>query len=101
MLKTQENKIGPHRTRILVRRAILTFPQRAAEYKLNEYFKAEYDMTLLQMCLKIWAALKFLKNSKNEVVIILPDKELQKIAQFITFGNRDYRGSKILQSAIK
>lgn len=87
--------------RIKAKRTILTFPQGPVEYKLNEYFKAEYKLTLIQMCLKIWAALKFLKNSKNEVIILLPDKDLQKIAHFITYGNREYRGSKILQEAVK
>jgi hypothetical protein len=55
----------------------------------------------VQVCLKIWSKLKFLTNDDNELIILLPDKQLQELALFITYGNREIPGSKILQKALK
>ena len=88
------------KARLDARRAILTFPQRAAEYKLNKYLMENYKLNLVQMCLKILANSKFSYTQDKELVITIIDKDLDIIAQLITYGNRELMGSKILRVAL-
>jgi hypothetical protein len=98
--KWKNIKVAPLKARRLTRQLILTLPYRAPEYKLDKYFRDNHNLTLCQVCLKIWNNLKYIPDIDNELVILLQDKELQKLAQFITFGNREFQGSKILQYAL-
>jgi hypothetical protein len=56
MFKTKKclnPKLDLYQARLAARSRILTFPQRGPEHKLNEYFKQNYHLTLVQVCLKI------------------------------------------------
>lgn len=101
MIRYKKSRQSAYKFRIKSRQIIITFPKRSAEYALDNYFIANYNKTLTQLCLQIWANIKFLTNSSGEIVLVLYDKDLCKLAQFITFGNREIRGSKILQEAFK
>ena len=89
-----------YRARLFARRSILIFPQRSPEYQLNKYLLDTYKLNLVQMCLKILAHTKFYYNSDKELVVTIVNKELDEIAQLITYGNREIMGSKILKIAL-
>ena len=95
-------KLSILRVQDIARKIIVLYPQKSAEAKLNRYIWEHYGLSLKQMCLKILYRASFsLNNTATAVTITLTDKELDKIASLITYGNGgNLRGSKILQTAL-
>ena len=81
------------------RRVILGFPMFVPEIKLDQLFKEKYKMSLKQTCLYLLTKSKINTNQNTEIIITFPNKEDDKLAAFITYGNLEVRGSKILQAA--
>ena len=69
---------------------------------IDNYCRTNYKCSLKDMC---WHILRYIKvlpaGTDNSYTIILPDKELDKIAHIITYGNGEFLGSKILQKALE
>ena len=82
------------------RRSILFYRESTAEKLFNQYFMQNYKTNLKLMCLKILRASRVMQNYNGDVVVKIISPQLEKIARFITFGNLDYPGSKILKFAI-
>ena len=86
--------------KLYARSTIIRFPMGSAEVKLNEYFVKTMKKSFKQVCLLIWQNLQFSSISDTELLVTLKNKELIPLVQLITYGNRELRGSSILQIAL-
>lgn len=79
---------------------IKNYPLLASELILDQYIQQQYDTTLKNMCIKLLLSLTFMKDDKNNLVLLFKDPKYDKIARLITYGNGAIPGSKILQIAL-
>lgn len=93
--------LNAFRTSILskARRKIRLYKTGANEIGLNKYFYTNYKCSLKTMCIHILFKCKFMINNNNEVIVKIPDRQLDNLATFITFGNGRLQGSNILKDA--
>jgi len=67
---------------------------------VDNYCKQKYNKSLKEVCWYIIDKIKvFISNDENQYIIILEDKNLDKLAHIITYGNGEIGGSQILQKA--
>lgn len=78
---------------------ILSHNVTPGESKLNNYLLANYNADLRLTCLHLLKNCKMYKNLSNEIVIIFPKKEDNKLAELITYGNNEMQGSSLLKKA--
>ena len=83
------------------KRIIMCYPMRAGEYILDDFLKRTTKIGLKQHCLKILAACNFSESPQHEIIISLFDPKIEQIAQLITYGNMELKGSKILKEAFR
>jgi hypothetical protein len=76
-------------------RRLRNFPINTTEKLLNNYLKENYNMTLIYACYLIILNSK-VEESKDELQILIKDKQLDKIARIITFGTGRFLGSRII-----
>lgn len=69
------------------------------ETKLNNYLLNNYKLNLKTACIKLLNRCKIMRNYDNQAIIIFPDKEDDKLAALITYGNLELKGSNILKNA--
>lgn len=83
------------------RRYILLAPKRADEIALNNYIMEHYKKPLEKACLDIIynCVISVIKDTR--ITITLKDKELEKLAELITFGTGKIKGSQLLVKAFK
>ena len=68
---------------------------------IDNYCRKTYKQTLKDICWEIINNIKILPDiGREQYLVILEDKELDKIAHIITYGNGEFGGSKILQEAL-
>lgn len=72
----------------------------ADELIINEFCIKHYKKPLKTLCLKIISNSKFYYSvDRQDIIIKIPDKKLNKLAELITFGNGQFIGSNILKLA--
>ena len=69
------------------------------ETSLNNYLLKNYKLNLKMACLKLLTRCKFYRNYDNQVIILFPDEEDDKLASLITYGNDRVKGSNLLKNA--
>lgn len=69
------------------------------EIKLNNYLLANYRLNLKAACIKLLNKCKIMRDYNNSIVVIFPNKNDDKLATFITYGNLEIKGSNILKNA--
>ena len=70
------------------------------EILLDNYLKAEYNMTLREACAQIITSGTIQRDvEKKNLRFICNDKYYDKLATLITYGNGKLQGSKILRQA--
>lgn len=67
---------------------------------LNNYLNKNYNMSLINTIFKIVNNIELEDNNSNYKVII-KSKELEKLARLIKYGNREVRGTNILDYIVK
>ena len=70
------------------------------ETLLSRYLQENYNLTLKQACNLILQAARYNKNFKDEIIVTIPDSELNKIAKLITYGTGRVAGSSILKDIL-
>jgi hypothetical protein len=68
-----------------------------SELKLNSYLLKTYNKDLKVATISLIKNCKVLHNFKGEIIIIFPDREDDKLATLITYGNLEFGGSDILK----
>ncbi len=68
-----------------------------SELLLSRYLQENFNMTLQSACLAILQNARFALNIKHELIITIPDKQLNEISKLITYGTGKVAGSHILQ----
>lgn len=76
-------------------RRLRNFPINTTEKLLNNYLKENYNMTLIYACYLIIINSK-VEESKDDLQILIKDKQLDTIARIITFGTGRFLGSRII-----
>ena len=69
------------------------------EYRLNQYLMNTYGVDLKATCLHLLNSCKMYRNKANELTILFPKKEDDKLAALITYGNGSIPGSNLLKEA--
>ncbi len=69
----------------------------ATEILLDNYCKETYNQDLKTLCLLIIWNTKFSSDNNGILIGKIKDKEIDKIARFITYGNGKIQGSPILK----
>lgn len=77
------------------------FPLKASDLILNNYLQQAYKTTLKNLCIKLLLSLTLYKDPEDNLVLMFKNKEDDKLAQLITYGNGAIPGSKILKVALK
>lgn len=72
-----------------------TFPKNTAEKLLDQYLKENYHITLHHACHLIILGCD-IEELEDTLTITIKDKDLDKLARLITFGNGRLSGSRIL-----
>ena len=71
-----------------------------AEKLLNSYFQKNENMSLRQKCNQILQSVQILENSEHtNFIAVFQNKNDDKVASLITYGNSELRGSNILRFA--
>lgn len=71
------------------------------ELLLSRYLTENHNITLKAACLKILQDARFTMNVQKEIIITIPDPELNELAKLITFGTGKLIGSNILKDMWK
>ena len=80
-------------------RTILLFPMHTAEKKLELYLRKNYGLSLKAVCIQLWAASKVVTADSKIFKTIFTNKNLDSLAELITYGNSEVSGSNILKEA--
>jgi len=80
--------------------AILCYNNGAAEIKLDEYLLMHYKTNLKLVCLQLLNDLQFNTDGNATLILTFKTKKYEDIANFITYGNSEYFGSKIFLMAL-
>ena len=96
LLKNYESKMF-----LKARQRIKQYKVGANEVALNEYCIKNYKKSLVYMCLLILYKSKFYEGYDNEVIVKIPRRDLDQLAELITYGTGKLQGSGILQYAFK
>ena len=67
------------------------------EILLSRFLQENYNITLKAACQSILQNARYNLNIEQELIITIPDPELNAIAKLITYGNGKITGSKILR----
>jgi hypothetical protein len=70
------------------------------EIKLNQYLEKNYKLNLKNACLYLLAKSKIYRDMNNNIIVLFPNKDDDKLASLITYGNLELRGSKLLKLAL-
>lgn len=88
-------KLKIHR---IARRNIALYKLTPAEVQLDRYCRKNYGRTLKQICIKLLLNAQITQESPTSYFIIFTDKQLDTLANLITYGNLEIRGSNILKT---
>jgi hypothetical protein len=86
-----------YRAKRQARLKLTLFRMGIAETLLSRYLQENYNMTLRSACLAILQNAKYQLNIEQDIIITVPDPELNKIAKLITYGTGKIPGSHILR----
>ena len=78
---------------------ILNHTLKVSEVKLNELLKKEYNLTLISACMYLLSHCKIQQDKDDNIIALFENKNLDKLATLITYGNIEVHGSKILKEA--
>ena len=70
------------------------------EIKLNQYLKENYKLDLKSACIYLLSKSKIYRDLDNNIIVLFPDKNDDKLASLITYGNNEMKGSKLLKLAL-
>ena len=70
------------------------------ETKLNQYLEENYKVNLNSICLYLLAKSKIYRDLDNNIIILFPNKDDDKLAALVTYGNNEMQGSKLLKMAL-
>ena len=89
------------RMRILLdaRQVIFDHKITPGEQNLNRYLIEHYDADLRVAFIYLLSKCKFYKDLSNTITILFPEKEDDKLAALITYGNGLIKGSNLLKYA--
>lgn len=80
---------------------VLSYPMRHTEQALDIYLKQNYKQSLKQLSLKIALSCSVLDDFGDEFTVVFNDKIIDKLANLITYGNSEIKGSDIIKFAFK
>lgn len=80
---------------------IKNYPLNAAELVLDKYIQQQYKLTLKNMCIRLLLNLTVYEDKEGNLILLFKDRQHDKIASLITYGNGAIPGSRILQIALK
>ena len=80
--------------------SIINYPMNTTEILIQNALFEKYNVMLKDICIKILKVCQY-SSSEEGLTFYIPDKKLEEIARFITYGNGRVLGSKILIDAIK
>lgn len=86
--------------RVIAQRIVLTQPLKASEICLDQYLQKHHQITLRGACIMILNGMNFQTAKEDEVVAILKNPQLEKLAQLIMFGNSEVPGCRLLHKAL-
>jgi hypothetical protein len=86
-----------YRTKKQARLALTLYQMGPTELLLSRFLQENYNLTLKAACLKILQNARYHLNIEQDLIITIPDTELNNIAKLITYGNGKLAGSKILR----
>lgn len=81
------------------RRYIIWAPMKASELTLNKYLVKEMGKSLKSICLSIIYNCNITVNKEKELTITFKTKEINRLAELVTFGTGKIPGCKILVTA--
>jgi len=70
---------------------------RTSEYALDKYLRETYNLGLREAGLHILRNSTFHKTYDKSIVVLFKDKNIDKLATLITYGNGQVHGSDILK----
>lgn len=88
------------RRKIVARRIIMQYAMRSAEERLSKLLFEKYGAGLKIACLRVLNGCVWTNNG-GEISVTIADKELDKLARLITYGNGVVAGSQILTDALR
>ena len=83
------------------RRYIALSPMKASELELNRYLIKTMSKSLKGACLDILYNSNISIDENKEIIITFKTKEIDQLAELITFGTGRVPGSKILMKAFR
>lgn len=76
---------------------LMLYQMGPAELLISRFLQENYNLTLKSACLQILQDARYNLNIEQDLIITIPDPELNNIAKLITYGNGKIAGSKILR----
>lgn len=71
-----------------------------SELLLSRYLQEQYGITLRAACIQIIQGAQFHVNFERDIIVTIPDKQLNDIAKIITYGTGIITGSRILKNIL-
>lgn len=87
--------------RLFAKSKAIHYPMGSKELALDKYLVAKYNLDLKHCCLLLITKCSIIKNADEDWYISFPNKELDAMANLITYGNGALIGSSILRDIFK
>jgi hypothetical protein len=92
-----EADLAIYRAKKQARLKLTLYPIGVTETLLSRFLQENYNLTLKSACLAILQNAHYNLNIEQDLIITIPDPELNALAKLITYGNGRLMGSHILR----
>lgn len=98
--KTKDSRYDRASIILWARRVIYLWHYTPTDIVLNQYLLDNYKISLKNACLAIIMKCSVNSNFNGDMIITIIDKQLDALAELITFGTGKIKGSDILKVAL-
>lgn len=95
-----DSDLAIYRARRQARLKLTLYHFGPTEMLISRHLQENYGRSLKAACIQILQNARFHINFKQEIIVTIPDPELNQIAKLITYGNGSIIGSRILKDIL-
>jgi hypothetical protein len=95
-----DSDLAIYRAKRQAKLQLYLFAEGVTEMRISNYLQKTYNITLREACAKILQNANFSMTLDKEILVTIPDKQLNDIAKIITYGPGGFAGSRILKQSL-
>lgn len=95
-----DSDLAIYRARRQARLKLTLYHFGPTEMLISRHLQEKYGRSLKAACIQILQNAQFHINFRQEIIVTIPDPELNQIAKLITYGDGTIAGSRILKNLL-